>query len=89
MIKERILCTNLCCFQSSDKEPVMLYLKDLIETIRGSRVILREPKEPLFLYTVMIDPLCAGRMDIIVAGEIELYIYDAIRRGIERRNKLF
>jgi hypothetical protein len=77
--KGKIISSTLCCFQTADKEPVMLYVKDLARQIDQKHIVVT-PKEDLFLYSFVIqviDPFSA-----MIAGEIELYIYDAIRRGL-------
>jgi hypothetical protein len=95
-IKDDILCTNFCCFAKGDKEPVMLYVNDLASKIAPLKV-LTAPHEDMFLYTIIINPFAGIGGDVMpihkklgtyasnatLAGEIELYIYDAIRRGIK------
>jgi hypothetical protein len=52
----------------------------------GQNTMPRIPKLDQFIYTIMIYP--APPSDAMIAGEIELYIYDAIRRGLETKNKI-
>lgn len=81
--KGSIVCTNVCCFSKEDKEAVLLYAKDLTTKIDEKR-ILTNPKEDHFIITILINPLAAG-FDLSIAGEIELYIYDAIYQGLQKR----
>lgn len=76
-------CTSFCCFNSEDKEAVMLYLKDLLTGIEKKPVLPIHPKLDKFIYTVIIRPI--NSTDAMTAGEIELYIYDAIYRGMLSR----
>jgi hypothetical protein len=80
-IKDNILCTNFCCFTKEDKEPVMLYIRDLTSKIMPMKIVTT-PHEDMFLFSIIINPF-AGIQYASLAGEIELYIYDAIRRGIK------
>lgn len=88
LLNNQIICTNLCCFAKEDKEPVMLYLKDLVSKmneVTGLNTMPRIPKLDQFIYTVIIQPILTP--DTMIAGEIELYIYDAIRRGMQKGGK--
>lgn len=80
----QILFVNVCCFDAKDKEPAMLYLKDMV---RGNpffkTAIIREPKEHLWLFTIPINVLAMTQDDAALAGEIEFYIYNAIRLGLK------
>jgi len=78
-----LFCTNFCCFSKNDKQPVMLYIKGLIKSIYKKPKIIREPQEDMFIYTFIVNPLCINPNEMMTAGEIELYVYDAIRRGLE------
>lgn len=83
LLNNKIFCTNFCCFAKEDKEPVMLYLRDLVSgmnKIDGVNIMPKTPSLDHFIYTIIISP--APPHDTMIAGEIELYIYDAIRRGL-------
>lgn len=81
-----IVCTNICCFAKEDKEAALLYAKDITSKIDKKR-ILTTPKENHFLITILINPIAAG-LDLIIAGEIELYIYDAIYQGLQKETSV-
>lgn len=83
LAKDSIVCTNICCFSKEDKEAAILYAKDIASKIDNKR-ILTTPKEDCFIITIMINPTVA-LLDLATAGEIELYIYDAIYQGIQKR----
>lgn len=83
-VGNNLLCTNFCCFAKEDKEPVLLYAKEITKKINPT-AILTVPKEDHFFVTVLINPLAVSPFDLPLAGEIELYIYDAIYLGIKKR----
>lgn len=84
LVKDSILCTNICCFAKEDKEAALLYAKDITSKI-DKKLLLTNPKEDCFIVTVVINPLVA-LFDLATAGEIELYIYDAIYEGLQKRS---
>lgn len=81
-----ILTTSFCCFSKEDMGTVMSLVRDIVTRIYGRANIIRDPKEEKFIYTIMIPSVLAlNNMDQLeLAGEIELYIYDAIRIGISK-----
>jgi len=80
-MKGNIFCTTVCCFKKADKEPAMLYVKNL-SSIYEKNIVVRQPSSDCFLYTVVINPFICSPDEAQIAGEIEFYVYDAIRRGI-------
>lgn len=81
---DKLICTNFCCFAKEDKEAVLLYAKSLASKINPTG-LLTKPKEDHFIITVIVDPF-ASPSDFLLAGEIELYIYDAIWIGLQQRS---
>ncbi len=80
-----IFTSNFCCFAKEDSEAVQLYAKQLADQLpHYKNKLLIAPKLGMFFITIIINPvsgfLYAGEMAL--AGEIEFYIYDAIRRGL-------
>lgn len=83
MRDDSIVVTNICCFSKQSAEQTIQLTKQLIDKI-GQRKSIPVPKADNFFITVIVNPFV--RMgDLQLAGEIELYIYDAIRRGMEKR----
>lgn len=84
-IGDDILTTNFCCFAKEDSEAVQLYAKQLTNRLPFYKnKLLISPKLEMFFITIMVNPL-AGLIytgEMALAGEIEFYIYDAIRRGL-------
>ena len=83
-----ILFVNVCCFDSKDTVPAMLYVRDLV---RGNaflkNMVIREPTEPMWFFTIPINVLAMTPQEAQLAGEIEFYIYNAIYRGLKNLKK--
>ena len=81
-VDNRLISVSVCCFDGKDTEAGMLYVKDLV---RGNPMyktaVIRQPETPQWLFSIMIDFL-GGIAYASLAGEIELYIYHAIGRGL-------
>jgi len=84
---------TFCCFNTSNKEKVIQFAKNYIFQLRSELsknskkaiiVDIEDPTEDMFFITLPYGLNCSFD-DIITAGEIELYIYDAIRRGLESK----
>ena len=86
LVDDNLICTNLCCFAKEDKEPVLLYVKNMVQQISPT-TILTMPKEEHFFVTIMINPF-AAIAHLGTAGEIEFYIYDAIYEGLRNDNSV-
>jgi hypothetical protein len=85
MIGSDILNTNICCFAKEDSEVVQLYARNLAAQLPFYKnKILTAPKLGNFFITIMINHLAGMKhmQYLSLAGEIELYVYDAIRRGL-------
>ncbi len=80
-VDKDILCTNICCFSKEDTEPALLYAKEITSQIDRNHLLIT-PKEDCFIISIIINPLIA-LSDLALAGEIELYIYDAIYEGLK------
>ena len=83
-----ILTRNFCCFGQNTElalDSVETFSKEFltttfgkIQSMIGGKIF--KPKLTFWLYTFIIDLLSPS--EAMLAGEIEFYIYDAIRRGI-------
>lgn len=80
-IGEIPLTINLCCFDKNDREPVMLYARDVVHHIYGENKLLNQPSNDRFLYSITIPSTVAISIpdQLETAGEIEFYIYNALR----------
>ncbi len=84
-IGDDILTTNFCCFTKEDSEPVQLYARNLATQLPFLKnKILIQPKLDNFFITIVVNPFAGllHKSEMSLAGEIELYIYDAIRSGL-------
>ena len=79
---EALFCTNFCCYNKIDRNAVLMYCNDLINGMKGDRMILN-PKSDMFIITFIINPFAVTHQDMQLAGEIELYIFNAILRGLK------
>ena len=70
---EYILTSNLCCF-SAEGRAVATKLSIEYNKLPFSKAIV-EPATPHFLYSYIIMPQMATIADMMLAGEIEGYIY--------------
>lgn len=80
-----IVSVTVCCFDGKDTESAMLYVKDLV---RGNPIyknaVIRQPTEPLWFFSIPVN-IFASPQDMILAGEIEFYIWNAIRLGLKNK----
>ncbi len=84
-VGDDILTSNFCCFSKADSEAVQLYAKQLANQLPYYKnKLLITPTLGMFFITILVNPFAGifytGEMGL--AGEIEFYIYDAIRRGL-------
>lgn len=71
---EDLVTTNICCFGGHD-EMLMGMVGDLAEKFR---IDPAQPSESLWLYTILINPFALDPGLLMVAGEVELYIYNEL-----------
>ena len=80
-----ILTSNVCCFKKEDSEAALMYVKDYTKGLPFLKnAIVRKPAEPMWLFSVPVLSFLASPLEMILAGKIELAVYESIRRGIER-----
>lgn len=73
---ENILFTNICCFREEYSSEMFDLVKRFARMIPIYKTtIVRNPDLNQFLYTVPIAPFMASINEIMMTGEIELYIY--------------
>lgn len=82
-----IVTVTVCCFDGNDTESAMLYVRDLV---RGNplykNAVIRQPTEPLWFFSIPVN-IFALPQDMILAAEIEFYIWNAIRLGLKNKIK--
>lgn len=72
---------NVCCFEKQDIEPALLYLKSVCQKIPFLPDTYRIPTLSQFLYTVPIIPTILKPTELVMAGEVEFYIWNALYIG--------
>ncbi|MGZ2609492.1 hypothetical protein [uncultured Bacteroides sp.] len=79
---------NYCCFSKDGRDEVMGYINDIAKEI-DPHYAIAQPKEEYFIYSFVFLPdnlsSLLGQENVSIAGEIELYIYDAIYRGLNKK----
>lgn len=76
---DTLLFVNICCFRGENKEPTMKYVDELARKMPVSSDTIT-PTEDLFIYTIAVMPLAPPNV-IMLCGEIELYIFNALYMG--------
>ena len=64
---------NVCCF-GENKDLLVDIVRSMSNNTLGTRII-REPDSDLFIYSVLINPFIMSKEDLMIAGEVEFYIY--------------
>lgn len=79
---------NYCCFSKDGRDEVMEYINDIAKKI-DPHYVITQLKEEYFIYSFVFLPdnlsSLLGQENVSIAGEIELYIYDAIYRGLNKK----
>ena len=84
--EESIFYQCVCCFGKEEQEPALKLLQNLFKDNPAyAGQPFRQPSEPAWMYTQIIDTSRLNLDDKVVAMELMFYLYDAIRRGIEKR----
>ena len=82
--EDGFLATTVCCLSPENREAAMLYADQLAESIDKTRILTR-PKEGRFMISFMVSPPAIHLLTkAMLAGEIELYIYQAIWNGTKK-----
>lgn len=82
---ENIAFTNACCFDRENRETILDLVRDLSGRLPFiKQEIVREPKMDQFLYSIPVAPFLFSPDEIMMAGEVEFYIYYSLY--LARRN---
>lgn len=76
---ETPLFSNICCFSPSGRETALNLARHLCQQspLEKSMPALKSPRLDTFIITIPILPM-ASTEEMMLCGEIELYIYNAI-----------
>jgi len=79
---DQIATTNLCCFGENDSDYILSLVSMIADEFNkaktGWKIIVKEPVTPQWLYTILINPFILSHTDIMLAGEVELYIFERL-----------
>jgi len=83
--EDGFLATTVCCLSPENREAAMLYAEQLAESLDKTRILTR-PKEGFFMISFIIShPVISHFVPAMLAGEIELYIYQALWNGTKTK----
>ena len=81
-VENILVSVSVCCFEAADTEVAMLYVRSLLGGLPTYKnAIIRQPENEQWLFSIVVD-FVGGLPYAMLAGEIELYIYHAIGRGL-------
>lgn len=83
LIEENLVTTNVGCYGASGREIALNHMRSLSRSHPVFANIFHSMKQPMtdqFLITMPIGVGVATPMDWRVAGEIEFYIYESLRK---------
>jgi hypothetical protein len=77
---DALAVTNLCCFEERYTEVVLANIRSLADMYKKAGLNLKvlEPVTPQWLYSAVINPFALTPADMMIAGEVELYIYEQL-----------
>jgi hypothetical protein len=76
MKNTNVAFTNVCCFSFENKNLLIDQVKSLVNQLKYQGCDeIRQPKLDLFIYTIPVLPFSLSPTEIMICGEIELYIY--------------
>jgi hypothetical protein len=74
---ESLAFTNVCLFEKEHSASMLRQIEEIQRTLMpGSKLV--KPKLDQWIYSVPIDLTELTNEDIMIAGEVEFYIYHAI-----------
>jgi len=75
-----IAVTNFCCFEDQHKNSVLSNIRQLADMYNraGLKVEVKEPVTAQWLYSTVINPFALSPDLLMLAGEVELYIYEQL-----------
>lgn len=82
---DSLLFMNVCCFRREDSETLLDMVRSFaakLPTLKGWNVLT--PTSDCWLYSIPIAPFLASPAQLETAGEIEFYIWNALRKSVEK-----
>ena len=80
-----VALSNACCFHTDHRDGIL----DLISTLAKARQIdlIVQPKLDQFIYSMIINPLILSDQELMLAGEVELYVYYSLYLAYQRKEE--
>lgn len=82
----QVITTNFCCFCKEQNNSVMTEIGKCAKMGSSSSVKITKPKTDKFLYSFIINPMAGSIADLMIAGEVEFYIYYSLYLAHENRH---
>ena len=79
--------TNFCCFESKFSNSVLANIEKLAEMYSkmGWHMKVIEPVTPCWIYSAIINPTILDKESMMIAGEVELYIFEQLYIAYENQ----
>lgn len=82
---DSLLFMNVCCFSPENKAALMGMVTSFCAQLPTlSKSSLVQPTHDAWLYTLPIAPFLASPAQLMTAGETEFYIWNALRKAMEK-----
>ena len=77
---EDLAVTNFCCFEEKYRDAVLSNIESLADMYNkiGIKMKVIEPVTPQWLYSAVINPFALSPDLMMIAGEVELYIFEQL-----------
>ena len=77
---EDLAVTNFCCFEEKYRDAVLSNIQSLADMYNkiGIKMKVIEPVTPQWLYSAVINPFALSPDLMMIAGEVELYIFEQL-----------
>jgi hypothetical protein len=78
--------TNLCCFEEKYSALVLAQVFSLADMFKKVGIVYSvvEPVTPKWLYSTVVNPLVLTPDNMMIAGEIELYVFEQLYLAYRR-----
>ena len=75
--------SNACCFHTDHRDGIL----ELVSTLAKARQIdlIEQPKLHQFIYSMIINPLILSAQEVMLAGEVGLYVYYSLYLAYQRK----
>lgn len=89
MKDKNLAVTNFCCFEAGYSDVVLSNIHSLADMYNkiGFKMKVIEPVTPQWLYSAVINPFALSPELMMIAGEVELYIFEQLYLAYYDRKK--